>query len=276
MDCKIISLKQLYFSDFYIGDAYAMRQKWMRDTLFHMRLPRKRTAVIFLNNCTALYTDKTGEHFFAPRKSVVCLPQGSEYTCRNMDCTGTFGDAILVEFVAKSDQEVLTFSDKPFLIKDVNATIAENLFLRVVQAYETSILSPLAVKASVYALLSFLCEAKVKKYHQRFAVIAPGIEAIESDPLSDTSIEQIARTCNMTSSYFRRLFKEYAGKSPNEYRMDLRFRMAKRMLENGDATLYYIAEALGFESAAYFCKIFKKKFGMTPGEYRNNKTIRTE
>ena len=44
--------------------------------------------------------------------------------------------------------------------------------------------------------------------------------------------------------------------------------MAKRLLENGESSLEYIAEALNFESASYFCRIFKKKFGITPGQYK--------
>jgi len=268
MTLNTISLRKLYYLNFYIDDVFSMRQKWIKNTLFQMKSPRKRTAIIFLNNCTAVYTDKSGEQFFAPQKSVICLPQGSEYTCLNVDCTSTYNDAIIVEFIVKSNDSIITLSDKPFLIKDINITIVEDIFSNTVQACEMSIPSPLAVKTSVYKLLSFLCETRVKKHQQRFSVIETGIEAIESDPFSELSIEKIAKSCNVSSCYFRRLFKEYSGKNPNEYRMDLRFKMAKRMLENGDATIDYISDALGFESASYFCRIFKKKYGITPGQYQ--------
>jgi len=268
MTLNTISLRKLYYLNFYIDDVFSMRQKWIKNTLFQMKSPRKRTAIIFLNNCTAVYTDKSGEQFFAPQKSVICLPQGSEYTCLNVDCTSTYNDAIIVEFIVKSNDSIITLSDKPFLIKDINITIVEDIFSNTVQACEMSIPSPLAVKTSVYKLLSFLCETRVKKHQQRFSVIETGIEAIESDPFSELSIEKIAKSCNVSSCYFRRLFKEYSGKNPNEYRMDLRYKMAKRMLENGDATIDYISDALGFESASYFCRIFKKKYGITPGQYQ--------
>lgn len=275
MDRHIIGLRHLYFWDFYIDDVFAMNQKWLRNTLFQRKLPRARTAFIFLNNCTALYTDRSGEEFFAPQKSVVCLPQGSTYTCLNIDCTETLSDAMLVEFVIKDKNGIITLSDKPFLIKDVNAAIAKNLFSNSVQTYETSVPSRLAIKTAAYRLLSFLCEERVKKHQKRFAVIEAGIEAIESDPFSELSIEEIAKTCNVSSCHFRRLFKEYAGKSPSEYRIDVRLNMAKRMLENNETTLDYIAEVLGFESTAYFCRIFKKKNGITPGQYRIEKLTHT-
>ena len=103
---------------------------------------------------------------------------------------------------------------------------------------------------------------------RRFSQIRSGIEFLERDTLCDFSIEEIADACNVSSSYFRRLFKEYSGKSPHEYRLDVRLNMAKKMLESSGATLEYISEVLNFQSPSYFCRIFKKKFGITPGGYR--------
>ncbi len=269
---KIISLRKLYYSDFVLKDVFAMRQKWKQDVLFQSADLRKRTGIIFLNNCKGLYTDKSGDKFLAPEKSIVCLPRGSEYTCLNLECTGTIDDAIMVEFNVIEDDCILTFSDKPFLIKDVNIPIAADLFRNVVQAYEASVPSTLAIKTSIYRLLSHICKEKVQKHQKRFSPIATGIELIESDPLCEGSVEEIARACNVSPCYFRRLFKEYSGKSPLEYRMELRFNMAKRMLESDESTLEYISEALNFESTSYFCRIFKRKFGITPGQYRKELT----
>ena len=50
--------------------------------------------------------------------------------------------------------------------------------------------------------------------------------------------------------------------------MDLRINMAKSMLQSGEVTMEYIADALNFESTSYFCRVFKKKVGMTPGQYK--------
>ncbi len=266
---KILSLRKLYFTDFVIDDVFAMRQKWKSNVLFQRSVGRPRTGIIFLNKCTGLYTDKSGESFLAPKKSIVCLPYASTYTCLNLECTSTLDDAILVEFNATKDGEILTFSDKPFLIKDVNIPIASNLFSNVVQSYEASVPSVLALKTSVYSLLSHICKEKVQKHQKRFAPISLGIELLESDPLCKLSIEEIASSCNVSACYFRRLFKEYSGKSPLEYRMELRLNMSKSMLESGEATLEYIAEALNFESTSYFCRTFKRRFGITPGQYKS-------
>lgn len=268
---KIIMLHDLYFSDFYITDTFAMRQKWVKNALFQRNDPRQRIGIIFLNTCKGIYTDKSGSQLFAPEKSIVCLPMGSQYTCLNVECTSTPSDAILIEFNVIINGEAITFGDKPFLINDVNIPMAAEMFNDVVQAFESSLPSALEIKSTIYRLLNHICKEKVQKRQKRFEPINIGIELIESNPLSDISIEEIAKSCNVSSCYFRRLFKEYSGKSPLEYRMNLKLNMAKRMLENGESTLEYIAEALNFESTSYFCRIFKKKFGITPGQYKLSK-----
>lgn len=268
LNYTIISLRDLYFKNFFLDDIFAMRQKWINGILFQRPNPRPRTGLIFLNNCTGVYTDKSGESFSAPKKSVVCLPYGSEYTCLNLECANNLSDAIMVEFNAIENDNMLSFSDKPFLVKDINIPIVAGLFEKVITAYDSAIPSALAIKTSVYNLLSYICKEKVQKHQKRFALINPGIELMESDILCEHSIEEIAHSCNVSPCYFRRLFKEYSGKSPLEYRMDLRLNIAKQMLESGETTLGYIVEALNFESTSYFCRIFKKKLGVTPNQYK--------
>ncbi|MBQ4051455.1 MAG: helix-turn-helix transcriptional regulator [Oscillospiraceae bacterium] len=267
---RIVTLRELYSVDFELNDIFAMRQKWVKGALFQRPRPRHLTGIIYLKSCKGVYTDITGEAFTAPPKSIVCLPMGSQYTCLNAECSSTLDDAVIVEFNAVRDDIPFTFGDRPFLISDVNPHIAFGLFNDIIQAFESSVPSPLIVKTALYRLLAYLCTEKARNHQKRYGRISAGIELIEANPLSDISIEDIAEACDVTPCYFRRLFKEYSGKSPSEYRMELRLNMAKQMLEGGESTLEYIAEALNFESTSYFCRIFKKKFGMTAGQYRDS------
>ena len=271
---KLTSLRKLYYTDFEITDIFAMRQKWVEGVLFQRPHPRETTGIIYLNNCKGIYTPKHSESFMAPPKSIVCLPKGSQYTCLNAECSNTLDDAILIEFNMLTDSSTLTLSDKPFLISNVNNHIAFEIFNDVIQAFEASVPSTLKIKTELYRLLSYICKEKAEKHKRRFGVISSGIELIETNPLSDISIEEIAKSCNVSPCYFRKLFKEHSGKSPSDYRMELRLNMAKRMLESGEATLEYISEALNFESTSYFCRIFKKKFKITAGNYRKNYQIK--
>ncbi len=62
--------------------------------------------------------------------------------------------------------------------------------------------------------------------------------------------------------------KEYDGKTPTDYRMELKLDAAKRMIDSENASFTYISEVLGFDSPAYFSRFFKKQTGLSPRKYR--------
>ena len=267
-DEKYISFRKLYGMDFDIADFFVARQRWKTGAVFHMSSPRKSSALILLDNCEGVYANTDGQVIEAPPKSVVCLPYGSRYTCENVACTETFQDAILISFNITRENKILTLARSPFVLRDINKTIAANLFRQATKAYEASARSPLAVKSAIFDLLAYIGKEQNERHLNRFSVIRDGIEMLESNPLLDISIEEIAQACNVSSCYFRRLFKEYSSQSPNDYRLNIKLNMAKEMLENSDLTINYISETLNFESPSYFGRLFKKHFDVTPGQYR--------
>ena len=82
------------------------------------------------------------------------------------------------------------------------------------------------------------------------------------------SMEDIAQMCNISSVYFRRMFKEFMGVSPSQYRIQKRIEKAKMLLEYGEHSIESIAQDLGYIDTSYFIKQFKEKVGLTPHEYR--------
>ena len=67
---------------------------------------------------------------------------------------------------------------------------------------------------------------------------------------------------------FTRLFKKYYGKSPTEYKVQIRIDQAKNMLIETDMRIKAIAESVGYSDALYFSRAFKKECGYSPSEYR--------
>lgn len=78
----------------------------------------------------------------------------------------------------------------------------------------------------------------------------------------------IAQNMGVGYSWFRHIFKEYTGFSPNQYMIELRISKSKELLTNTNMTCQQIAYAVGFETPSYFTIVFKKKVGSTPSEYR--------
>jgi len=68
----------------------------------------------------------------------------------------------------------------------------------------------------------------------------------------------------MSEVNFRRLFREYTGMSPIDYRNDLRLKNARAMLASGEYNVTEAAEASGFSNLPFFIRLYKKKFGHTP------------
>lgn len=78
------------------------------------------------------------------------------------------------------------------------------------------------------------------------------------------SVAYYASLCDMSEVSFRRLFREYTGQSPIDYRNDLRLTHAQKRLSGGEYNVTEAAESVGFSNLSFFIRLYKKKFGYTP------------
>ena len=81
-------------------------------------------------------------------------------------------------------------------------------------------------------------------------------------------VEAYARQLHMSTCWFIRSFREYAGMPPGRYLTDIRIRKAKELLESTDYSIGEIGGIIGYENPLYFSRIFKKTAGVSPAEYR--------
>ncbi len=95
------------------------------------------------------------------------------------------------------------------------------------------------------------------------------IDFIDKNYTSDISREGLAAAVDMHPNYMGSLFKNYAGKTINEYINSLRIEDAIRQLESENSRIIDIAFSVGYESLATFNRVFKKVTGKTPSEYKN-------
>ena len=64
--------------------------------------------------------------------------------------------------------------------------------------------------------------------------------------------------CNMSETNFRKLFKEFTGKTPIEYRNMLRITEVCKMIESGEYTVSEAAYATGFNNMAFFYEVYNR------------------
>lgn len=79
---------------------------------------------------------------------------------------------------------------------------------------------------------------------------------------------ELARTVNMSKSYFSLCFKSIVGRSFQDYIRDVRIERAKLLLEQTSYTIAKVADESGYPNEKYFSRVFLKQIGQLPSEYR--------
>ena len=87
------------------------------------------------------------------------------------------------------------------------------------------------------------------------------------------TLDDMAKTAEMSMKYFGTFFKNMTGKTPVDYLNAYRIEKASRKLINTDLSVTDIAYSCGFNDLSYFIKTFKKINHIPPGKYRKNKEL---
>jgi AraC-like DNA-binding protein len=90
---------------------------------------------------------------------------------------------------------------------------------------------------------------------------------VEANLLSNLSVEEMAFLCNLSTSTFKRQFKNIYSESPNGWILGQKMRLAAQMLTQQKEKPAEIWFKLGFETHSGFTKSFKKHFGCAPKDY---------
>lgn len=83
----------------------------------------------------------------------------------------------------------------------------------------------------------------------------------------DLRVERLARRSAMSPRNFARVFSEQVGTTPARYVEELRLEVAKRRLENREASIERIASDCGFGNAVNLRRVFHRHLGIGPREY---------
>ena len=81
-------------------------------------------------------------------------------------------------------------------------------------------------------------------------------------------IEDMAKLCGMSYSYFSRFFKKAMNRNFSDYVNHIRVAKAEYMIATTDISITDIAMEVGFSTASYFIEQFKRIKGMTPKQFR--------
>lgn len=89
---------------------------------------------------------------------------------------------------------------------------------------------------------------------------------IHGNYASQISLDDIARSANISKSECSHFFKQYMRESPFEYLLQYRIERSLLLLVNKNVT--EAAFSVGFPNSSYYTEIFKRYKGITPREYK--------
>ena len=93
---------------------------------------------------------------------------------------------------------------------------------------------------------------------------------IQHNLYSNLSLDELARLCHLSTSSFKRKFKEAFDDSPKKYIAKKKIEKAAELLISNSMRISEIAYDVGFDSLATFNRNFSKLYGKSPTEYRLN------
>ncbi len=274
---KLSHLSELYNADYQLSSLFGLAQYWHDKKRFSMIGPRPTYALLLFVGCDAVYTERTsGKQTQVEHGSLFFLSAGTTYTWNFSNTKEGEVSTLLLEFsLSDTDGAPMTLAEGSRLLSAEPSEHTVRLFEKAVAELSAPSVIPARAKAAMYSLLADVSgEGRVRGILDgRFAIIEKSIRYLEKDPTQRLSIAEVAALSNVSTNYFERLFKDYAGVSPTEYRAARKIERAERLLRETLLSVGEIALHLGFEDEAYFCRFFKLRKGLSPGAYRKQKRL---
>lgn len=274
---------------FGVSDIYVTKQNGDGKTRFMMQNPRPTDAFLLFSNTTGICYQQSAEPLYIPQGALVYMPKNSRYVWENSPANGSkLQENYLFEFTARHIDitrddtekhkinsaseagEEISFSDKVCIVSTRHAAVYKQLFLNLIDCADAQKFTPLRMYSAVYEFFGTVsenCRAE-QEYANDISVIRGSIKLLTDSSVPQKSISEIANDCNISISYYERLFRAYIGVSPIEYRHIHRINRIKLLLQQQNITLAEISEKVGYCDSGYLCRFFKQKTGMTPKEYR--------
>jgi AraC-like DNA-binding protein len=192
---------------------------------------------------------------FTTLKKTILVEQGSGIVIpKNVPYHATylFEDTKIkmLSFDMKGDSILKSF-DKPCNVKSPEISL---LFSSI---SPQNIHNSLFLSARIYELLYYLeqiDESVPKKYRK----LSPALLDLKRQYFKNEKISYYAELCSMSESNFRKLFREYTGKSPIEYRNLIRISAVQALLNTGEATINEAAYLVGFNNMSFFYEVYNK------------------
>lgn len=276
---KVIPFEKLYNTDFFISEPMAKYQYWAAKGNSYNALgkPKISHTLLWFKNCSGVITDKDANVIFAKQNQLIYTAKGSEYRVVFQNTNQNKEDTVVIHFqLTDINGEDICPTPKPIVcLKNVDLSFAI-LMDKMSEEFKNNVVCVPELKSSIYKIISAICQKHKNKIASRkFSCIQDGIRLLEQN--DDISISDISKKCGVSECYFRRLFREYSGETPMEFRQRHRIEKAKQLLlSDENLSVSEIAEELNFADIYHFSKTFKKYCFVSPQRFVKENSLNNE
>ena len=236
------------------------------ETLNHTYGPEIRNHYLFVlvNKGTAVMCDREDVHF-GERDLLIMLPnERIHYKALepwSISWLGLYGETIkeYMDLIGVTPQNNILHISLYNELKAIMESIYDS-------SQAISLSSKLSVTGLIYEFFSVLIQNSTRD--QKTNLIHSSLKIIDYNYCTNISIEQIAERLSVDPAYLSRKFTESVGVSPKRYILNRRIERAKELLRCTDASIFEIANSVGYEDQFYFSRVFKNHTQHTPTESR--------
>ncbi len=98
--------------------------------------------------------------------------------------------------------------------------------------------------------------------------VTQSIMAMERSPATAWTIQRLAQEVGISRSALAQKFKDQTGKTPSDYLLNIRMRLAEELLRGRREHLKEVARRTGYQSVSAFSTAFKRWSGSPPSVHR--------
>lgn len=232
----------------------------------HIHINRPNHGIAFHTAGEKEYIFSDGTRRIVRPFDIIYLPKYSDYTVYPI----IPGECYAINFDTAED---ITFC--PFTVHAKNHMIYTGYFRNAQTALRQKKQGyMMKCKAELYNVICTIQQEYNDGYMPKSSqnLIAPALEYIHNNYTAELlNIENLAEMCNITSAYFRKIFRQFYGTSPISYINNLKISRAKELIDSGMYSISESALQSGYSDMSHFSREFKKAIGVSPSQYKNNK-----
>lgn len=249
-----------------------IRHSWPERAGFFLERPAGAGHYVLLHFHTVVeMTLQQRQHTLAPGTLIILRPNtGHSFWCREalvhdwMHLTGNVEEALAAVGLAP---DTLYRPTSGAAITELTARLEGEFFAQ--RAYWP--VHSNALLTELFLLIAYsLSSAQPQPVENRTADRLRKLRsALLLHPEKDWSVEEMARTVNLSASRLYPLYRRMFSISPNRDLILIRIEKAKTMLEMG-YPVAETAEKMGYASVFHFSRQFRQVLGVSPGHYRSH------